>query len=150
MLTKGGRPSELVLRFTQQDFQQAVARAGAALRLDPPPQLYQLRHTGASSDFASQRRTLPEIKRRGRWRAESSVRRYEKGGRLTDLLARLPAPTRKYALRCSRMIQYVLLKRVPPPAPPSLGSFGPLNHVSSLKSSQGRGGLRGRLGNSGY
>ena len=66
-----------------------------------------------------------------------------------NLLAQLPAPTRKYALLCSRMIQDVLLMRVPPPAPPSLGSFGPLNHVSSLKSSRDRGGLQGRLDSSG-
>ena len=40
--------------------------------------LYRLRHGGASHDAAAQLRTLVEIKRRGRWQTDTSVRRYEK------------------------------------------------------------------------
>ena len=40
--------------------------------------LYRLRHGGASHDAASRLRTISEIKRRGRWASDTSVRRYEK------------------------------------------------------------------------
>ena len=39
MLIRHRQPTELVFHFSQREFQQAVSRAGAALRLDPPPQL---------------------------------------------------------------------------------------------------------------
>ena len=40
--------------------------------------LYRLRHGGASHDAAARLRTIAEIKRRGRWASDNSVRRYEK------------------------------------------------------------------------
>ena len=42
------------------------------------PSLYRLRHGGASHDAAARLRSIAEIKRRGRWASDSSVRRYEK------------------------------------------------------------------------
>ena len=45
---------------------------------------YQARHSGASSDVASGRRTVHETKLRGRWQADASLRRYQKGGRLNE------------------------------------------------------------------
>ena len=39
------------------------------------------RHGGPSSDYLQRFRDLVEIKRRGRWKAQASVRRYEKSGR---------------------------------------------------------------------
>ena len=42
------------------------------------PSLYRLRHGGASHDAATRMRTLQEIKRRGRWASDTSLRRYEK------------------------------------------------------------------------
>ena len=44
--------------------------------------LYRLRHGGASEDRARSLRTLEEIKKRGRWTSDNSVRRYEKSVRL--------------------------------------------------------------------
>eukprot|EP00973_Karenia_brevis_P068349 9507587-Karenia_brevis.AAC.1 len=73
-------------------FQQAAK----ILNLHPPPCLYQLRHSGASRDFQAGHRTLKEIKRRGRWKTDSSVRRYEKGGRITDQLQKLPVPLQNF------------------------------------------------------
>ncbi len=46
------------------------------------PSLYRLRHGGASSDVASKNRTLEQFKRRGRWQADESVRRYTQVERL--------------------------------------------------------------------
>ena len=39
--------------------------------------LYELCHSGPSLDFASRRRPLDEVQRRGRWVCFASVRRYE-------------------------------------------------------------------------
>ena len=52
-------------------------------------ELYSLRHGGASDDFLTKRRTLPEIKHRGRWRADSSVRRYTKIARALKELEKM-------------------------------------------------------------
>ena len=42
------------------------------------PSLYRLRHRGASHDAAARLRGIAEIKRRGRWAKDNSVRRYDK------------------------------------------------------------------------
>ena len=44
---------------------------------DPSP--YRLRHGGASHDRITGKRQLVEVKKRGRWATDASVRRYEKG-----------------------------------------------------------------------
>ncbi|CAK0846173.1 unnamed protein product [Prorocentrum cordatum] len=54
------------------------------------PHLYSLRHGGASDDMLSQRRSLPEIQRRGRWRSAKSLNRYTKETKLLDELAWIP------------------------------------------------------------
>ncbi|CAK0896163.1 unnamed protein product, partial [Prorocentrum cordatum] len=52
------------------------------------PHLYSLRRGGASDDMLSQRRSLPEIQRRGRWRSAKSLNRKET--KLLDELAWIP------------------------------------------------------------
>lgn len=73
-------PHSLLFTTTQGALGRSFHRACTGLGLGALgcPTLYQLRHAGASWDFASGRRTLPEVQRRGRWRAPISVRRYEK------------------------------------------------------------------------
>ena len=68
------------------------------------PTPYQLRHSGASWEFAAGTRTLAEVQRPGRWRATASVRRYEKGGRVTEQLAKLLPPSRFHAIACADTI----------------------------------------------
>lgn len=70
-----------------------------------PPHPYRLRHGGASHDFARQRRSLVEIQRRGRWKSFSSVRRYEKGGRIDQMLNSLPKPLLDRILLAAKNIQ---------------------------------------------
>ena len=50
--------------------------------------MYQCRHTGASMDVVDNLRPLLEIKRRGRWHTEESLKRYAKGGRAAEMLAK--------------------------------------------------------------
>ena len=54
-------------------FRPACERLHLECRGSPTP--YQLRHSGASWEFAAGTRTLAEVQRRGRWRATASVRR---------------------------------------------------------------------------
>ena len=62
-----------------QVMREAAQAVGAGI-LDPTP--HSCRHGGASHDFATDARRLPEIQARGKWRAMTSVRRYEKHARI--------------------------------------------------------------------
>ncbi len=46
------------------------------------------RHGAASAEYFRKLRDLPSIQQRGRWRALSSVQRYQKSGRLLTVLRR--------------------------------------------------------------
>ncbi|CAK9091846.1 Putative surface protein bspA-like (TvBspA-like-625) [Durusdinium trenchii] len=52
--------------------------------------LYQLRHSGPSHDRMTKARSLVDIKKRGRWLSDSSVRRYEAAARLNQEFQKLP------------------------------------------------------------
>ena len=95
------------------EVRQKLAEAGAALHLSRlgPLHPYRLRHSGASIDFASGSRRLEEIQKRGRWRDARSLRRYEHGGRLNELLHRLPLPVREHAAACASALPAVLCER---------------------------------------
>ena len=65
-----------------------------ALQLCP----HVVRHSSASNDSFHKRRTLKEIKKRGRWAADMSVARYEKEGMLLQALKRV-TPKQAKAMR---------------------------------------------------
>ena len=54
------------------------------------PCLYALRHGGASHDIYMDKRLPKEVQRRGRWLVASSMRRYEKHGRIQQVQSRAP------------------------------------------------------------
>jgi hypothetical protein len=66
--------------------------------------LYQVRHGGASHDAASRARPLDEIQKRGRWRSQRTMRRYENGGRLAEVLGRLRPDQLMHAQQCRRRL----------------------------------------------
>ncbi|CAK0874830.1 unnamed protein product, partial [Prorocentrum cordatum] len=78
---------------------------------------YMMRHGGASDDALRQTRSLEAIKRRGRWAADTSVKRYEKHARVLKSLEGLPASARDYGnLIDKKLSQYMgLTARVPVP-----------------------------------
>ncbi|CAK0883482.1 unnamed protein product, partial [Prorocentrum cordatum] len=88
-----------LLDVSPSALRRALDEAAAAWRLGPlgPLDAYRFRHAGASVDFATGARRLEEIQRRGRWRSARSLRRYEHGGRLADLLRRLPPDVQRAA-----------------------------------------------------
>ena len=81
------------------------------------PCLYMARHSGASIDRLENRLSLQEVQRRGRWRCEASVRRYEKRAMAQEVASRL-SPVQMLAFtRAAAEIERILGKALG-------GSFG--------------------------
>ena len=102
-----GKP---LFSVTQEQVALDLQVAASRLRLPSTMNvvMYMLRHIGASTDFALKHRSLAEIKLRGRWRGDQSLRRYEKGGRLAEQLSRLPEKLRAHVVRCAKLVNSVL------------------------------------------
>ena len=85
------RPDDKVFTDTAERLRKRLAIAANEWGLENwQVTTYVLRHTGPSHDHLSKRRSLPEIKRRGRWANDRSVRRYEKAALINSRLASLP------------------------------------------------------------
>lgn len=98
----------------------ALKTAAAEAMVDTlEPQLYSLRHGGASFDCLTRRRPLSEVKKRGRWRRDASVRRYEKAAVAARQAYRLPVQALDYVGRVRRLLGDIFLRRVPAPVPPA-------------------------------
>ncbi|CAK0908584.1 unnamed protein product, partial [Prorocentrum cordatum] len=82
------------------------------------PHLYSLRRGGASDDMLSQRRSLPEIQRRGRWQSAKSLNRYTKETKLLDELAWIPPA----ALELGAFVEDNLMALVEGPLPALLAT----------------------------
>ncbi|CAK0871112.1 unnamed protein product, partial [Prorocentrum cordatum] len=78
-LTAAKPPDAALFSFSVEGFAEIFRRAARRLGLEPALMPYLLRHSGASRDFVNGLRPLSEVKRRGRWKTDASVRRYEKG-----------------------------------------------------------------------
>jgi hypothetical protein len=89
-LKAGKADHEMAFQFTSRQWHTLIQGALVQLNLQRKLVLYQLRHSGPSNDFFHRRRPLAEVKRRGRWLSDKSVRRYEKAARLTEQLSSLP------------------------------------------------------------
>ena len=86
-------------------------KAATMLELTPwRPVLYMGRHSGASLDRLEEVLSLAEVQRRGRWRSEASVRRYEKRALVQEVYLKLPLHVRKYAHRCEKDLVPLLLR----------------------------------------
>ena len=79
---------------------------------------YQMRHAGPSWDALHGNRTDDQIKRRGRWKTDKSVRRYQKAGRLVKAFAVVPPAFAAYHQRCVEVVEDVVLGKRQSPAPP--------------------------------
>ena len=122
-LVRGRHPDEPLFVETAQGFLALFREAAEFFDLDTCISRvipYRLRHGGASFDIISGARTLPEVGKRGRWRIAASVRRYEKGGRVGQLLARLPEAKRTHSLLCAERVGDVVLGKKPPLDPARL------------------------------
>lgn len=84
-----------------------------------PP--HSLRHSGPSADASTGRRTLEDIRRRGRWSQIKSVQRYAKPHALTVHLARLPAGAKVRGRHLMDNFAYVFARHMPKKHPWSAG-----------------------------
>ena len=82
-----GRPgNDQLFPFLQEEYNGSFQKALGMLSLGGyhfSP--YSVRHAGPSNDYLHHRRDLTEIKRRGRWKSDSSLRRYTKATKLQQL-----------------------------------------------------------------
>ena len=111
------------LPLTSRQFNKFWRQAALDLQLDKSigvPHPYALRHSGPSADRLHQRRPLSEVKSRGRWRADSSVRRYQKGGRSLERLSVLTAAMQQYVHQCERRLFRVLSGHLSPLCKPAV------------------------------
>ena len=71
---------------------------------------YLLRHTGPSHDHLNQLRPLAEIKRRGRWCSDRSVKRYEKAGLVTGRLASVAPAVLQRMRECEQEVPLLVTR----------------------------------------
>ena len=76
--------------------------------------LYQLRHGGASEDLLSRKRTLQEVKARGHWVTDASLRRYGKPGTVQKILNQMSPALRAMGTSTWAHMQELLEGRWPP------------------------------------
>ena len=82
-------PKDKVFKITREHFHEAYYASAARLGLRLPPP-HAVRHCGPSRDAFEHFRSLKEIQRRGRWEAESPVKRYSRPSWYASILARTP------------------------------------------------------------
>ena len=70
--------------------------------------LYALRHRGASSDFLLRRRPLAEVKQRGRWLSDASLRRYQKSAVAQREVLKMTRAAQAAAISVEKNLQQVL------------------------------------------
>ena len=104
---------------TRRSLPRAVHDAGVQLGLDPLNTLHQLRHGGASHDAATKQRTIPEIKDRGTWESDKSVRRYRKPGFTNERIARFASSAREFCIHATEKVPDVLSGHSSPLPKPS-------------------------------
>ncbi|CAK0852660.1 unnamed protein product [Prorocentrum cordatum] len=97
-------------RSFNESFRTAARTAGlAAIK----PDLYQLRHGGPSHDILNRLRSKAEVKDRGRWRDDRSVRRYEAHGRLQLQEKLVSEATQSRAAACLADLEAQLRSSMP-------------------------------------
>jgi len=98
------------------EYASAFGQAVEALQYGPMgvAHLYQLRRGGVSHEVASGRCPIADAQKRGRWLSNTSMRRYEKGGRVTEMLHRLSPEQLQHARACRERIGAILCGCSPP------------------------------------
>ena len=113
MLTKllTGAPHSSLFQLQAEDLRNLWQNALTSLGLGPQyAVLYQIRHSGPSHDRLYNLRDLASVKRRGRWAADSSVKRYEAAAKLSQEFHRLPAHIQQAALVAEKQFPLALQK----------------------------------------
>ena len=119
------RPGEPPLwPFTQEEYCRQLRISAERMKIDDFAP-YSLRHAGASHDLLSQRRTYEQVRARGRWKTEQSVRRYGKPAMTMRALGRMDPKIIEYGKAVIENLEGIWLgARGLPAYPLALGSSG--------------------------
>ncbi|CAK0833963.1 unnamed protein product [Prorocentrum cordatum] len=124
---KDRRSSQPLLGLSYPQFLGLFRKAALNIGVNAVP--YQGRHSGASLDRATNRLSQEEVQKRGRWAAMTSVKRYEKSGRLNESRECLSDETKAHCVTASRQLEDVLLlgraAAIPPFAGRASSGLGP-------------------------
>ena len=105
--------------FTPGEYLRTWRAAAGALTVDWVAESpYQCRHAGPSRDRLMHLRSLAEVKKRGRWAADGSVRNYEKAGRVQEVLSKIDNKIVKYGASVRRSWHRCFLDGTQLQAPP--------------------------------
>ena len=109
-----------LFEFTYNEFVKAFQDAGKARGLPPDLHPYQLRHGGAAHDLLFRHRTRPEVKARGRWVTEASLRRYGKTGKVQKMIKAATPAVLQLGHQASLQLRATALGRIAPLRPPAV------------------------------
>ena len=101
----------LLFRLTYAQWRTAFVASFLPLALEElgSPVLHQLRHGGASHEMMTGARDIVGVQKRGRWGSVRSLRRYEKGGRVGQLLGKLRKESLEMAEELAGRIGKILI-----------------------------------------
>ena len=106
-LRRGRQLEEPLFHFTADEFHRVWQSSSALLQVSTHP--YQMRHTGASSDALSKKRTQLAIKSRGGWMSDASQKRYTKMSQIQSSWQRLSASQREFCSLCETHLESIVL-----------------------------------------
>ena len=99
LLTAGRQPLDPLWSHSHAQFVQAFKDAIVFWKMEwMGATLYSLRHGGASWDLLQKQRSLADIKKRGRWASDASLRRYAKESRLQHQVTKIPIHLARWGL----------------------------------------------------
>ena len=112
-MMKGKDKEAKIFSFSMEEFRKQFGEVSKILGI-PGLHPYQLRHGGAAHDLASKARDHAQVKARGRWSTDQSVRRYTKTGKIQTLLGQLSKGSLEYCRWSQRNLKSVMSGRMQP------------------------------------
>ena len=101
-------PEDPLWDFDYNEYSRAFKKVTEHLGIDNLTP-YQTRHSGPSIDRAKGYRTQLEVMKRGQWKSQSSVARYEKAARLAATFNSLPMELQSHARLCEEELGGIML-----------------------------------------
>ena len=92
-----------------------------AKKMDIPLEPYHSRHSGPSIDRSRKYRSQLEVQKRGQWKSNKSVVRYEKAARLARTWEQIPTKTKEYSQACEAAFDDIMTGRKKCPSSNRLG-----------------------------
>jgi len=105
---KKSHPEDPLWDFDYNEYSRAFKKVTEHLGIDNLTP-YQTRHSGPSIDRAKGYRTQLEVMKRGQWKSQSSVARYEKAARLAATFNSLPMELQSHARLCEEELGGIML-----------------------------------------